>query len=55
LPSSLGIVGENGSVKTRLLRLAAGIDQPVSGSVECSGAARLPGPLDALNLAPSGA
>src|SRR5580700_11916503 len=50
---TIGIVGENGSGKSRLLRLAAGIDQPVSGSVECSGAARLLGPLDALNLAPS--
>ena len=49
----IGIIGENGSGKTRLLRLAAGIDQPVSGSVECSGAARLLGPLDPLNLAPA--
>src|SRR5580700_4369670 len=50
---TIGIVGENGSGKSRLLRLTAGIDQPVSGSVECSGAARLLGPLDALNLAPT--
>jgi ABC-type sulfate/molybdate transport systems ATPase subunit len=49
----IGIVGENGSGKTRLLRLAAGLDQPVSGSVEAPGAARLLGPLDALNLAPT--
>src|ERR1700679_220024 len=49
----IGIVGENGSGKTRLLRLAAGVDQPVSGVVECSGAARFLGPLDALNLAPT--
>lgn len=49
----IGIVGENGSGKSRLLRLAAGIDHAVSGSVECSGAARLLGPLDALNLAPT--
>jgi lipopolysaccharide transport system ATP-binding protein len=49
----IGIVGENGSGKTRLLRLAAGIDRPISGSVETSGAARLLGPLDALNLAPT--
>jgi lipopolysaccharide transport system ATP-binding protein len=49
----IGIVGENGSGKTRLLRLAADVDRPVSGSVECSGAARLLGPLDALNLAPT--
>jgi lipopolysaccharide transport system ATP-binding protein len=51
--ATIGIVGENGSGKTRLLRLAAGIDQPLTGSVECSGAARLLGPLDALNLAPA--
>jgi lipopolysaccharide transport system ATP-binding protein len=49
----IGIVGENGAGKTRLLRLAAGIDRPVSGSVEASAAARFLGPLDALNLAPS--
>jgi len=49
----IGIIGENGSGKSRLLRLAAGLDRPVSGSVECSGAARLLGPLDALNLAPA--
>jgi energy-coupling factor transporter ATP-binding protein EcfA2 len=49
----IGIVGENGSGKTRLLRLAAGVDLPVSGVVECSGAARFLGPLDALNLAPT--
>jgi len=51
--ATIGIVGENGSGKTRLLRLAAGIDQPVTGSVECSGASRLLAPLDALNLAPA--
>ena len=45
--------GRMGSGKSRLLRLAAGIDHAVSGSVECSGAARLLGPLDALNLAPT--
>jgi lipopolysaccharide transport system ATP-binding protein len=38
-----------------LLRLAAGVDRPVSGSVEVSGPARLLGPLDALNLAPAAA
>jgi lipopolysaccharide transport system ATP-binding protein len=51
----IGIIGENGSGKTRLLRLAAGVDRPVSGSVEVSGPARLLGPLDALNLAPAAA
>ena len=49
----IGIVGENGSGKTKLLRLAAGLDRPVSGAVEASGAARMLGPLDTLNLAPA--
>ena len=50
----IGIIGENGSGKSRLLRLAAGIDQPDSGTVEASGPARCLGPDDALNLAPVG-
>ncbi len=49
----IGIIGENGSGKTRLLRLAAGIDQPVSGAIERPDSARLLGPLDPLNLAPT--
>ncbi len=49
----IGIVGENGSGKGRLLRLAAEIEQPESGTVEMSGAARLLGPLDALDLSPT--
>ncbi len=49
----IGVVGENGSGKSRLLRLAAGAEAPESGSVDRSGAAKLLGPLDALNLAPS--
>jgi lipopolysaccharide transport system ATP-binding protein len=48
----IGIIGENGSGKSRLLRLAAGREQPVSGIVEVSGAARLLGADDALDLAP---
>ena len=51
--SAIGIVGENGSGKTRLLRLAAGLEQPATGSVEGPASARLLGPLDALNLAPA--
>jgi ABC-type sulfate/molybdate transport systems ATPase subunit len=49
----IGIIGEAGSGKRRLLRLAAGLDQPVSGSVEISGPARLLGPGEALNFAPT--
>ncbi len=51
--SIIGLIGEDGSGKTRLLRLAAGIDQPESGAVERPESARLLGPLDALNLAPA--
>jgi homopolymeric O-antigen transport system ATP-binding protein len=49
----VGIVGENGSGKGKLLRLAAGLDQPESGVVEASGAVRLLGPLDPLSLSPA--
>ncbi len=49
----IGIVGENGSGKGKLLRLAAGLDAPESGTVTASGPARLLGPLDALNLSPA--
>lgn len=51
--SVVGIIGENGSGKTRLLRLAAGIDQPESGTIERPEPAHLLGPLDTLNLAPA--
>jgi lipopolysaccharide transport system ATP-binding protein len=34
----IGVIGENGSGKGRLLRLAAGIELPASGTVERSGA-----------------
>lgn len=49
----IGVIGEDGSGKTRLLRLAAGLDQPDSGTVAASGPARMLGPGDALSLAPS--
>jgi len=49
----VGVVGENGSGKGKLLRLAAGLDQPEAGAVDVSGPARLLGPLDALSLAPA--
>jgi energy-coupling factor transporter ATP-binding protein EcfA2 len=48
----IGVVGNNGSGKGRLLRLAAGIEKPESGLVERSGAAKLLGPSDPLDLAP---
>src|SRR5947209_1534081 len=47
----IGILGEDGAGKGRLLRIAAGIDAPATGSVERSGAATLLGPGDALDLA----
>jgi ABC-type sulfate/molybdate transport systems ATPase subunit len=49
----IGLIGEDGSGKTRLLRLAAGIDQPESGAIEGPRPGRLLGPLDPLNLAPA--
>jgi energy-coupling factor transporter ATP-binding protein EcfA2 len=51
--SIIGLIGEDGSGKTRLLRLAAGIDQPNAGAVEWPESGRLLGSLDALNLAPT--
>ena len=48
----IGLVGEDGSGKGQLLHLAAGTEAPEAGSVERSGAARLLGPMDALNLEP---
>ena len=49
----VGIIGENGAGKSRLLRLAAGLETPTSGTVKASGDVRLLGPDDALNLAPA--
>ncbi len=48
----IGIIGENGAGKGRLLRLAAGMEQPEAGAVEAPRPARLLGPADALDLAP---
>lgn len=50
----IGIVGEEGSGKTALLRLAAGVEQPRSGIVDATEPRRLLGISDALNLAPVG-
>jgi ABC-type sulfate/molybdate transport systems ATPase subunit len=49
----IGIIGENGSGKSRLLRVVAGLDRPTAGTVETSGPVKLLGPADALNLAPA--
>jgi ABC-type methionine transport system ATPase subunit len=49
----IGIVGEDGAGKGRLLRLAAGLDRPASGAVETSGAAKLLGPGDPLSFGES--
>src|SRR5204862_2309331 len=49
----VGIIGDTGSGKSRLLRLAAGVDRPTSGTVKASGEAKLLGPDDPLNLAPT--
>ncbi len=46
----VGILGENGSGKGTLLRLAAGIGTPTAGAVERSGPAGLLGPADALEF-----
>ena len=44
---------ETAPARARLLRVAAGLEQPTAGSVETSGPARMLGPDDALNLAPA--
>src|SRR5688572_26937118 len=49
----IGIIGENGSGKTRTLRLAAGEERPDSGVVEATSVRRLLGPDDALDLSPA--
>lgn len=49
----IGIIGEGRAGKGRLLRLAAGVETPASGSVDAPRPARLLGPGDALDLAPA--
>jgi ABC-type sulfate/molybdate transport systems ATPase subunit len=51
--SIIGIIGENGSGKSRLLRVGAGLETPSAGFVKASGDVRWIGPADALNLAPA--
>ena len=48
----IGIVGDSGSGKSRLLRLAAGLDKPTQGTVKTGGEVRLLGPGDQLRLEP---
>jgi len=48
----IGLIGEDGSGTSTILRLAAGIDQPRAGSVAVGTRRRLLGPTDALNFAP---
>ncbi|MCW5977332.1 MAG: ABC transporter ATP-binding protein [Bryobacteraceae bacterium] len=50
----IGIIGEDGSGKRALLRLAAGLGQPVSGLVDATEPRRLLGVGEPLNLAPAG-
>lgn len=48
----IGIVGENGAGKGCLLRLAAGVEKPVSGAVAAGEPRRFLGPGDELDLSP---
>ena len=47
----IGITGENGAGTSRLLRVAAGMEAPASGSVEAPRSRRLLAAGDALDLA----
>jgi lipopolysaccharide transport system ATP-binding protein len=49
----VAVIGENGSGKSHLLRLAAGQSAPTSGKIEASGDIRYLGPDEPLNLAPA--
>jgi hypothetical protein len=49
----VGIIGENGAGKSRLLRIAAGLETPSSGGIKASGEVKYLGPDDPLNLAPA--
>src|SRR5579862_4781936 len=48
----IGVIGEKGSGKSALLRLAAGAVKPEAGEVTAPGERRYLGPLDALQLSP---
>src|SRR5207237_4498243 len=49
----IGVLGEDRSGKSALLRLAAGLENPVSGNVIAPSPRRYLGPGDALNFAPA--
>lgn len=49
----IGIIGEDRSGKSALLRLAAGLEKPAGGAVEAPASRRYLGPGDALNFAPA--
>jgi lipopolysaccharide transport system ATP-binding protein len=49
----VGIIGDSGSGKSRLLRAAAGLERITAGTVKASGDIKLLGPDDPLNLAPA--
>lgn len=49
----IGIIGEDGAGKGRLLRFAVGIDKPASGAVEAAQPRRWLGPNDPLDFAPA--
>jgi len=48
----IGIIGEAGSGKARLLRLAAGLESPQSGAIDHPPSARLLGPDSKVDLSP---
>lgn len=49
----IGIIGEDGAGKSRLLRAAAGVEMPEAGSVEAPAARRLVGAGDRLDFSPA--
>src|SRR5262249_36124378 len=56
-PSSalIGIIGQNGSGKRALLKVAAGLENPASGSVSVGKNRRYLGPADELDFSPADA
>jgi len=50
--SIIGVFGDDVPAQSMLMRVGAGLERPVSGTVEVTGQTRWLGPYDALNLAP---